>query len=90
MKAPVLRRLAPAFGLCLLCPLFAQEVKRAAFDVRLTLDSIKDLAFDAMLGRKSGQPGGVLAEEYIARMKATAPKPEDQTDESSDLRPVQF
>ena len=32
----------------------------------------------------------ILAEEYVARMKATAPKPEDQTDESSDLRPVQF
>lgn len=32
----------------------------------------------------------ILAEEYIARMKATAPKPEDQTDESSDLRPVQL
>lgn len=30
----------------------------------------------------------ILAEEYIARMKATAPKLEDQTDESSDLRPV--
>jgi len=32
----------------------------------------------------------ILAEEYVARMKATAPKPEDQTDESSDLRQVQF
>ena len=32
----------------------------------------------------------ILAEEYIGRMKTTAPKPEDQTDESSDLRPVQF
>ncbi|MHB8834931.1 MAG: hypothetical protein ACYC9Y_04405 [Candidatus Methylomirabilia bacterium] len=32
----------------------------------------------------------ILAEEYIARMKATAPKLEDQPDESSDLRQVQF
>jgi len=32
----------------------------------------------------------ILAEEYVARMKATALKPEDQTDESSDLRPVQL
>ena len=32
----------------------------------------------------------ILAEEYVARMNATAPKPEDQTDESSDLRQVQF
>lgn len=32
----------------------------------------------------------ILAVEYVARMKATAPKPEDQTDESSDLRPVQL
>lgn len=30
----------------------------------------------------------ILAEEYIARMKATAPRLEDQFDESSDLRTV--
>jgi len=32
----------------------------------------------------------ILAEEFVARTKATAPKPEDQVDESSDLRPVQL
>jgi len=28
--------------------------------------SIRDLAADSMMGRKSGQPGGTLAEEYVA------------------------
>ncbi|MBM3285647.1 MAG: hypothetical protein FJY81_07210, partial [Candidatus Aminicenantes bacterium] len=40
--------------------------RTASFDARAALGYVGDLAADAMLGRKSGQPGGVLAEEYLA------------------------
>lgn len=40
--------------------------KRVSFDAQAALGYIKDLASDAMTGRKSGQPGGALAEEYVA------------------------
>jgi hypothetical protein len=45
---------------------FADEEQAIPFDARAALAYIKDLASDSMLGRKSGQPGGVLAEDYIA------------------------
>jgi hypothetical protein len=51
-------------------PALAEEEKTIPFDPRAALGCIKDLASDSMLGRKSGQPGGVLAEEYIvSRLK---------------------
>ncbi|MBS3819242.1 M20/M25/M40 family metallo-hydrolase [bacterium] len=36
------------------------------FDAQSAWGYIKDLAADSMLGRESGQPGGVMGEEYIA------------------------
>lgn len=40
--------------------------KKISFDAQAALSYIKDLASDRMMGRKSGQPGGTLAEEYVA------------------------
>jgi len=40
--------------------------KRASFDGQAAFEYIKVLASDAMLGRKSGEPGGQMAAEYIA------------------------
>jgi hypothetical protein len=40
--------------------------KKVEFDGNRAHGYIKDMAADAMLGRKSGQPGGVMGEEYIA------------------------
>lgn len=40
--------------------------KKVAFDEKAALSYIKDLASDSMMGRRSGQPGATLAEEYIA------------------------
>jgi aminopeptidase YwaD len=40
--------------------------KKVEFDENAAHTYIKDMAADSMLGRKSGQPGGVMGEEYIA------------------------
>lgn len=40
--------------------------KKAEFDGNRAYSYIKEMAAGAMLGRKSGQPGGVMGEEYIA------------------------
>jgi hypothetical protein len=45
---------------------FAEKGNNIPFDAQSALAYLKDLASDSMLGRKSGQPGGVLAEDYIA------------------------
>ncbi len=42
------------------------KVKKVAFDAQATWSYIKDLTSDSMQGRKSGQPGGTMGEEYIA------------------------
>jgi aminopeptidase YwaD len=52
-------------SLLLLSPT-AAKVKKVAFDAQATWSYIKDLTADSMQGRKSGQPGAALAEEYIA------------------------
>lgn len=57
-------------GLLLICfllfsPVLAKD-KKLAFDEMAALSYIKALAEDSMQGRKSGQPGAVIAEEYIA------------------------
>jgi hypothetical protein len=44
----------------------AAKVTKVAFDAQAAWSYIKDLASDSMLGRKSGQPGGRMAEEYVA------------------------
>ncbi|NIO48201.1 MAG: M28 family peptidase [Candidatus Aminicenantes bacterium] len=44
----------------------AAKVKKVAFDAQAAWSYIKDLTSDSMQGRKSGQPGGAIAEEYIA------------------------
>ncbi len=49
----------------LLAPSLAKD-KKATFDAQAAWSYIKALALDSMLGRKSGQPGGVMGEEYIA------------------------
>lgn len=48
-----------------ICPSIAKD-KTVSFNAEAAWDYIKDLAADSMLGRESGQPGGVLAEDYIA------------------------
>jgi len=58
--------------LCLLLSLFIllspaiAKNKKVTFDAQAAWSYIRDLAFDSMLGRKSGQPGGLMAEEYVA------------------------
>jgi len=52
--------------LLMLLPLSAKE-KKIPFDAQAALSYLKDLASDAFLGRESGELGGKLAEEYIAR-----------------------
>ena len=42
------------------------KVKKVAFDAQAAWSYIKDLTSDSMQGRKSGQPGAAIAEEYIA------------------------
>jgi hypothetical protein len=52
--------------LCLLITSgITQEVKYS-FDEKMAWDYIKALADDDMQGRKSGQPGGAMGEDYIA------------------------
>jgi hypothetical protein len=41
-------------------------VKKVAFDAQATWSYIEDLTADSMQGRKSGQPGGAMGEDYIA------------------------
>jgi len=58
------------FTLVLCLVLFAfpasPQTKKIAFDGEAAYSYIKDLSADTMLGRKSGEPGGVWAAEYIA------------------------
>jgi len=49
----------------LLSPTLA-KMKKISFDAQAAWSYIKDLASDSMQGRKSGQPGGAMGEEYIA------------------------
>lgn len=49
----------------LISPSLAKD-KKVEFDAQAAWSYIKDLAADFMQGRKSGQPGGVMGEEYIA------------------------
>lgn len=49
----------------LLLPGFTKE-KKAQFDEKAALSYISEMAGEAMQGRKSGQPGGVRGEEYVA------------------------
>lgn len=49
----------------LVAPSFTKG-KKVAFDEKAALSYIKDLASDSMMGRRSGQPGATIAEEYIA------------------------
>jgi hypothetical protein len=44
----------------------AAKVKKVAFDAQATWSYIEDLTADSMQGRKSGQPGGAMGEDYIA------------------------
>jgi len=62
-----MKRLASIFLiiLILLIPITAAK-KKVPFDAQAAWNYIKDLAADEMEGRKSGQPGGVMGEEYIA------------------------
>jgi hypothetical protein len=54
--------------LCVLITLgFAQEFK-SSFDETRAWEYIKAMAADSMQGRKSGQPGGTMGEDYIASM----------------------
>ena len=42
------------------------QKQKAVFDEHAAMSYIRDLAADSMMGRKSGQPGGDMAEEYVA------------------------
>ncbi|NIM59506.1 MAG: M28 family peptidase [Candidatus Aminicenantes bacterium] len=44
----------------------AAKVKEVGFDAQAAWNYIKELTSDSTQGRKSGQPGAALAEEYIA------------------------
>jgi hypothetical protein len=58
------------------CLGYAHQEKPVPFNAQAALGYIKDLASDSMLGRKSGQPGGVLAEDYVAtRLKEWGVEP---------------
>lgn len=52
-------------AILLLAPSQAEDQK-VSFDAQAAWSYIKALASDSMRGRKSGQPGGVMGEEYIA------------------------
>ncbi len=41
-------------------------VKKAVFDGQAAWSYIRDLSTDAMMGRKSGHPGGLLGAQYVA------------------------
>ncbi|MGD2295388.1 MAG: hypothetical protein PVF22_06085, partial [Candidatus Aminicenantes bacterium] len=49
----------------LISPSLAKE-KKLEFDAQAAWSYIKALCTDEMEGRRSGQPGGVLGEEYVA------------------------
>jgi len=53
-------------AIMLFCVSLPGQQKIAEFDADAAWMLIRDLADDAMQGRKSGQPGAVMAEEYIA------------------------
>lgn len=42
------------------------QKQEAVFDEHAAVSYIRELAADSMMGRKSGQPGGDMAEEYVA------------------------
>lgn len=42
------------------------QKQKVVFDEHAAMSYIRDLAADSMMGRKSGQPGGDMAEEYVA------------------------
>ncbi len=67
MRRLALKRYLSAFLIffLLVVPSFTKG-KKVAFDDKAALSYIKDLASDSMMGRKSGQPGATIAEEYIA------------------------
>jgi len=52
--------------LCLLFSPALAKHKKVSFDEQAAWSYIKDLASDSMQGRRSGQPGALMAEEYIA------------------------
>ena len=51
---------------CLLVSPLPAQTKKVPFDGQVALEYVKVLASDAMLGRKSGEPSGQRAAEYIA------------------------
>src|SRR5512143_1011343 len=64
----MIRRIAITWILCAaLCvsPGMSQA-KKVQFDGQAAFDHVKTLASDAMLGRKSGEPGGQMAADYVA------------------------
>jgi len=52
-------------GVLLIFSFAPAQQKKAAFDGQAALSTIQVLAADAMMGRKSGEPGGRMAAEYI-------------------------
>ncbi len=51
----------------LFAPAAAQpQVKKAVFDGQAAFNYIKVMASDAMFGRKSGEPGGIMVEDYVS------------------------
>ena len=63
-----------AFFLCII-PVSGKDNK-IEFNAQKAMEYVQDLASDQMLGRKSGQKGGVLGEEYIAsRLKEWGVEP---------------
>jgi hypothetical protein len=50
---------------CLLVAPARSQAPKASFDGRAAFDYVKALSSDAMLGRKSGEPGGRMGAEYV-------------------------
>ena len=51
---------------CLLVAPVQSQVPRPAFDGQAAFDLVRTLSADTMAGRKSGEPGGRMAAEYVA------------------------
>lgn len=59
------KKLSLVLVTCLLVLPLTAEQEKVEFDERAAWKYIKDMAGDSMQGRKSGQPGGVMGEEYV-------------------------
>jgi len=60
------KKLSLVLMICLLVLPLMAEKEKVEFDEQAAWKYIKEMSSDSMRGRKSGQPGGVMGEEYVA------------------------